>query len=390
MAAAIAAGIMNDDKEYHKCLSTRMLSPPALRSVFMIILQHCQPADPTALLRAFFHELCEDFVGSAQQKQLQLFQMISSSVDVPLEDLGLDTPLLQSVPIGGNNEFLESFVSHPISLPEGAILNIEQQIAHDAVIWDLTRPTARTLGLRIVPCASSALAASLLGHARTAHALFKVPIATDEHSTCKPSAAYKKWLRSIHCFVWDEISMAHKWALDAVERLLRDIHQCDAPFGGVTMVLAGDMQQLLPVHRFAKDPAAYCVSTCSWFDQHVSLSLARNIRAAEDAMWAAFVASVGRGAPAVFPSHCVVDNADALISAVWPGGNFRVSDNRSILTMTRDDAATINKLIIELFPGVPDCALSLDNAMVSVHFGFAFRSSLIHEQTGLRPIILPN
>ena len=132
------------------------------------------------------------------------------------------------------------------------------------------------------------------------------------------------------------------------------------------------------------------VSTCSWFDQHVSLSLVRNIRAAEDPVWAAFVASVGRGAPAVFPSHCVVDNVDALISAVWPGGNFRVSDNRSILTMTRDDAATINKLIIERFPGVPDCALSLDTALVGAHFCFAFCRSLIHEQTGLRPIILPN
>ena len=57
--------------------------------------------------------------------------------------------------------------------------------------------------------------------------------------------------------------MAHKWAIDAVDRLLRDIHGCHLPFGGRTVLFAGDMQQLLPVHRFAKDPAAYCFKAVS-------------------------------------------------------------------------------------------------------------------------------
>jgi hypothetical protein len=35
--------------------------------------------------------------------------------------------------------------------------------------------------------------------------------------------------------------MAHKWALDAVERLLRDIRENDAPFGGVTMLFSGTL-----------------------------------------------------------------------------------------------------------------------------------------------------
>lgn len=159
--------------------------------------------------------------------------------------------------------------------------------------------------------------------------------------------------------------MAHKWSLDAVDRLLRDIHEVDAPFGGVTMVLAGDMQQLLPVHRFAKDPAAYCIKMCTWFAQREHLALIHNVRAAEDPDWAAFVAGIGRGLHAVFPASCNVPDLDALLAAVWPGGNFRVSDVRSILTMTREDAYNINKVIIDKFPGVPDYALSLDAALVS-------------------------
>jgi hypothetical protein len=72
--------------------------------------------------------------------------------------------------------------------------------------------------------------------------------------------------------------MAHKWALDAVERLLRDILETDAPFGGVTMLFSGDMQQLLPVHRFSRDPAAYCFKTCGWYGCTVALQLTLNVR----------------------------------------------------------------------------------------------------------------
>jgi len=219
------------------------------------------------------------------------------------------------------------------------------------------------------------------------HTLFKIPIAIDEFAACKPSASYKSWLRSIHCFIWDEISMAHKWALDSVDRLLQDIHSNRAPFGGVTMVLSGDMQQLLPVHRFARDPAAYCIKACSWFSDRESMALGQNVRAADDPVWAAFVAGIGRGLPAVFPTQCMVADVDALLTAVWPGRNFRVSDVRSILTMTRDDAQNINKIILDQFPGVPDYALSLDAALVRANLCVC---PLSYTHAGLRPVPLPD
>jgi hypothetical protein len=185
--------------------------------------------------------------------------------------------------------------------------------------------------------------------------------------------------------------MAHKWALDAVERLLRDIRQNDAPFGGVTMLFAGDMQQLLPVHRFARDPAAYCFKTCAWYGCTVPLQLTLNVRwqltmhaahssqlthhgahrAINDPVWAAFVAGIGKGQPAVFPASCVVPDVNALIEAVWPGGSFMCDDNRGILTMTREDAASINKRVMDAFVGTADVALSLDTASVIVCVVFA-------------------
>jgi hypothetical protein len=91
-----------------------------------------------------------------------------------------------------------------------------------------------------------------------------------------------------------------------------------------------------------------------------------NVRACNDTMWADFVAGVGKGLPAVFPTSCMVPDVDSLIDAVWPGRHFMVQDNRSVLTMTREDAQTINNRIIDMFVGDPDCALSLDAPLVSV------------------------
>ena len=62
----------------------------------------------------------------------------------------------------------------------------------------------------------------------------------------------------------------------------------------------------------------------------------------------------------------MVADVDALIDAVWPGGSFMCDDNRGILTMTREDAATINKRVMAAFVGDADYALSLDTASVSV------------------------
>jgi hypothetical protein len=383
--AAKAAGLLDDDQEYVQCLASPNLSGYALRSLLLIILQHCSPNDPMMLIEAAFARLTDDFVGSQADKNVLLFRCIASRVDVPLQSLGLEPPEELMQDRNMEQQFLESFVSAPVM--QSGNLNEQQQRAADAVLHSVTAgtgtvfallapagtgktflinsilSTAQQRGLRVVPCASSGLAAALLGHARTAHSTFKIPVHVDEVSVCRTTASYKQWLISIQCWIWDEISMAHRWAIDAVDRLLRDVHDQNVPFGGSTVVLCGDMQQLLPVHRFAKDPAVYCVKMCSWWLDVVPQQLVHNERARADPGWAAFVASVGAGQTAVFPVACVVPDVQALIAAVWPDGNYLAPGLRSILTMTRSDAAEINHRIAALCPGVADCALSIDAAL---------------------------
>jgi len=403
--AAIAAGLMEDDREFHACLSSNLLSALQLRSVFLIIILHCQPREPMVLLRKFFEELTDDFDGSYDRKMSLLLQFCSNNVDVPLDYLGLDGTAAHSAAHVHSTAFLESFVSNPVAIVDCSALNADQLWVHDSVIADIEQKkgtiftlmapagtgktfligavlsTARQRQLRVSACATSALAASLYGHARTAHALFKIPVNQDEDSMCKPSATYKNWLRSISCFIWDEISMAHKWALDAVDRLLRDIHGVQKPFGGVTIIFAGDLRQLLPVHRFARDPSVYCLKMCDWFSMSVPLHLTVNIRAGSDPAWSAFVEQIGLGSPAEFPLSCVVPNVDALIAAVWPNEDFLLPGSRSILTMTRQDANMINTAILAKFPGVTDYSLSRDDALVRVMLKHTLSHMLTLTQT---------
>ena len=54
-------------------------------------------------------------------------------------------------------------------------------------------------------------------------------------------------LRKADLIIWDEAANQHRWAPEAVDRLLRDLRSSDQPFGGVTVVFGGDFQQILPV-----------------------------------------------------------------------------------------------------------------------------------------------
>lgn len=54
-------------------------------------------------------------------------------------------------------------------------------------------------------------------------------------------------LRSLDLLVIDEISMVRADLLDAVDAVLRQYRRSEAPFGGVQMLMIGDLQQLSPV-----------------------------------------------------------------------------------------------------------------------------------------------
>ncbi|UYV71174.1 hypothetical protein LAZ67_8002034 [Cordylochernes scorpioides] len=80
----------------------------------------------------------------------------------------------------------------------------------------------------------------------TAHSTFKLPLdlTRDEVPVCNlnDDSAMSEVL-----IVWDECTMAHRHALEAVDITLKDCRQDQRPMGGVVLLLAGDFRQILPI-----------------------------------------------------------------------------------------------------------------------------------------------
>ncbi len=92
----------------------------------------------------------------------------------------------------------------------------------------------------------------------TIHSFFQLPfgpIVPEGHQSVSPLSAMKisrtklKIMRSLDLLVIDEISMVRADLLDAVDTVLRKVRRNDKPFGGVQLLMIGDIQQLAPVAR---------------------------------------------------------------------------------------------------------------------------------------------
>ena len=99
--------------------------------------------------------------------------------------------------------------------------------------------------------ASSGIAATLLTGGRTAHSAFHLPLnlVVNETPICSipKNGIEAELLRSTRLIVIDECSMLHKRAFEAIDRLLKDLRDTNLLFGGVTVLIAGDFRQCLPV-----------------------------------------------------------------------------------------------------------------------------------------------
>jgi len=124
----------------------------------------------------------------------------------------------------------------------------------------LQRVKAQT-GKRVTIVAPTGVAAINAGGV-TIHSLFQLPFNpfipnTDSNSTqFRPAVESRRFskekinlIKSIDLLVIDEISMVRCDLLDAVDSVLRQFRNRNKPFGGVQLLLIGDINQLAPVAK---------------------------------------------------------------------------------------------------------------------------------------------
>ncbi|CAG9830120.1 unnamed protein product [Diabrotica balteata] len=132
---------------------------------------------------------------------------------------------------------------------------------------------------------NSLLQATLLEGGQTAHSALKLPLNmhSNETPTCNISknSAMVKVLQQCELIFWDECTMAHKKSLKSLDRTLQDLRSNHNPFGGVMILLAGDLRQILPV--IPRSPPADKFNAClqsSNLWKHVKvLHSSKNMRA---------------------------------------------------------------------------------------------------------------
>ncbi|XP_068621622.1 uncharacterized protein [Battus philenor] len=151
-------------------------------------------------------------------------------------------------------------------------------------LMSLVLATVRARSNIAVAVASSGIAATSLEGCRTAHSAFKLPLnlQTIEEPTCNIAkhSAMAKVLAASKIITWDECTMAHKRALEALNRTLKDLRNDSRCFGGAMILLSGDFRQILPVipRSTAADEINACLKSSNLWRYVKKLQLTTNMR----------------------------------------------------------------------------------------------------------------
>ena len=321
-AACVARGLYESDDEWHQCLTEAsvMQTGSQLRSLFITILTHGPPANPSNLWEDHKVNLSDDCAHRLRQHGIdvptedQIYSLallhiqdeLARTLGKTLVDYGLPEPdqgLAAELHIEAIRLIRDQLETDLPALQEklkAAIptLNADQKIARNAIIdayeagnhgvffIDGPGGTGKTYLENIIlqsvrskndialAVASSGIAALLLDKGWTAHSRFKIPLQLTPTSQCAITrqSDLAKLLRRTKLIIWDEAPMMHKMAFETLDRTLRDILDNDHPFGGLIIVMCGDFRQLLPVVPKGSRPQIVMASIKeSYIWQHIQI-----------------------------------------------------------------------------------------------------------------------
>lgn len=232
----------------------------------------------------------------------------------------------------------------------------------------------------VLAVASSGIAALLIPGGRTAHSTFKIPIdGITSESLCSISknSTRGELLRRVAVIIWDEASMQHQYAIEALDRTLRNIRGVDLPFGGVIILFGGDWEQCLPVIEHGHEEEiidstiqhSYLWPHIQVLHLHENMCLAHGDTDADFAQW---LLDIGHGCNSSsngnveIPEHMTVHSADNLINIIYPDIDCTPPPpqsyftNRMILAPRNDDVTNINNTILQRMSGDQKTYFSAD------------------------------
>nr|KYP37244.1 putative ATP-dependent helicase YHR031C family [Cajanus cajan] len=315
-----------------ECLveASSLRMPYALRSLFVTILIFCEPTNVRQLLDDFYLYMMEDYPSTSVAATTSFINILLQDLNDLLIQHGkqitdYDLPTItmenthsslmprviqEELSIQVDNEDVESVIK----------LNNDQLIAFNAItevinnkqsqvffvdgpggtgkifLYRTIIANVRSKGQIVLATASSGIVATLLTGGRTAHSRFKIPINVEADSFCSISKQFDlaKLIRETTTIIWDEAPMTNRYALEALDITLKDILDCNAPFGGKIMILGGDFRQVLPVvPKGTKAQMIYvCIVKSHLWPMTKVLHLRQNMQSLQDPNFAKYLQNI--------------------------------------------------------------------------------------------------
>ncbi|XP_066913355.1 uncharacterized protein [Clytia hemisphaerica] len=407
--ACLARGLLADDNLWVETLNevVHVATPVKIRRTFCTILIHGEPNNPAELWESFKEHMIQDFLR--HHSELQAEQMTLSNIANMLHQFGkslqdfnlpdFDIEIVQEQPNAAANRVEADRVRPSLNeaqttIADAVINALSNNDFNSAKLFFIDGPggcgktytynyiikEARAQSFTVSTSSWTGIAATLLDGGKTCHSLFKLPVPVNDGSTCsvKPNSTHAEFLRNQDIFIFDEASMIPKHALEAVDRMLRDICNSGVPFAGKVVLLGGDFRQTLPVVK--RGSPAQVVESCLkrsplWPLAQV-FHLNQNMRTGiGEQEFSNFLLRLGEGALPMkahepylgcieIPEQCVLPKDSDLIQQIF--GNFADGEDltkRVILTPTNEEALEINEQILQRQTGDVCSYFSFDSVV---------------------------
>lgn len=379
------------------------MMPRQLRSLFARILIYCNPLQPDKLWDDFKDSMSEDFSRHFSKDESYCKAIIAIQFILQQEGKSLsEFPQLKSL-MQIINDNLTEINNDNISTEEH--LNIAQlrmdqlnekqkeiadrvltaifenndaEITNNCFFIDGPGGSGKTFlyetlwhfikgnNKNVCMMAFTGIAATLLPQGKTVHKIFQlpVPLLADSSANIKLESQEADYLKNIDVFIWDEAPMAPRYAIEIMDRTLRDIMDNNKLFGGKIVLLGGDFRQLLPVkvNGTRSETVDLSINRSKTWDQIIKFSLTQNMRALpQEFEFAQFLLNVGDGklndnndnlSLHHFPNYCIAqpetDIVDDIYGEIFRNKQYRKSISYAILSARNADVNEINEKVVNL------------------------------------------
>ncbi|AEE09607.1 putative DNA helicase [Cotesia vestalis bracovirus] len=430
-AACEELKLLENDSHWDTTIAEAIIcaSPSQIRTLFAIIISTCFPSNPCNLWHKYKDNMSEDILHqirvSSRNHDIEMNEEIHNRALLLIEDmcylmcgnllirLGMPAPYREMNDAFNRELEREREYDHQeldlVVQTNVPLLNYQQKKVYDTLMKAIDDENGGLYFLDAPGGTGKTFLMSLVLATVRARSNIAVAVASSGiAATLLEGCPMAKVLAVSKIIIWDECTMAHKRALEALNRTLKDLRNDSRCFGGAMILLSGDFRQILPVipRSTAADEINACLKSSNLWRHVKKLQLTTNMRvallndtSAED--FSEQLLTIGNGQVPVdessglisFPNNFCnfVSSKDELINNVFPEiisnyKNYEWMSERAILAAKNKDVDDLNNIIQNKIIGTMHSFKSIDcvtNEDEATNYPIEFLNSL--DVPGLPP-----